>query len=118
VAAMAKAAKFLEIPATITERGQTTVPAAIRKMLNLGKGDRVVFKGMADGTVVIARKEERESAEAEDPVIGRFLAFLAGDMAKTPRRIRPVPRNLVNRAKSLVEGVEVDLQAALPDDNS
>jgi len=115
---MAKAAKFLEIPATITERGQTTVPAAIRKMLNLGKGDRVVFKGMADGTVIIARKEEAENAEADDPVIGRFLAFLAGDMAKAPQRIRPIPRNLVNRAKALIAGVEVDLDAALPDEDS
>jgi antitoxin PrlF len=115
---MAKAREFLEIPATITERGQTTVPAAIRKMLNLGKGDRVVFKGMADGTVIIARKEEAEKAEADDPVIGRFLAFLAGDMARTPQRIRPVTRNLVKRAKALVEGVEVDLDAALPDNDS
>ena len=30
---MPKAAKLLEISATITERGQTTVPTAIRKML-------------------------------------------------------------------------------------
>ena len=32
---MAKTAEILEIPATITARGQTTVPAAIRKMLAL-----------------------------------------------------------------------------------
>jgi antitoxin PrlF len=113
---MGKAGEVLEIPATITERGQTTVPAAIRKMLNLGKRDRVVFKGMADGTVVIARKEEAEKARGDDPVIGKFLAFLAKDMAESPRRIRPVPRGLVERAKALVEGVEVDLDAALPDD--
>ena len=47
---MAKTAEILEIPATITERGQTTVPAAIRKMLALGKRDKVVFRGLADGT--------------------------------------------------------------------
>jgi antitoxin PrlF len=34
---MRKAAKILEIAATVTERGQTTVPAAVRKMLDLGK---------------------------------------------------------------------------------
>jgi hypothetical protein len=43
---MAKAAEILEIPATITERGQTTVPA-IRKMLALGKRDQMVFRGLA-----------------------------------------------------------------------
>jgi hypothetical protein len=35
---MRKAAEILEIPATITARGQITVPAAIRKMLGLGSG--------------------------------------------------------------------------------
>lgn len=112
---MAKTREVLKIPATITERGQTTVPAAIRKMLNLGKRGRVVFKGLADGTVVIARGEE---AEGEDPVIGGFLAFLAKDMAEKPQRIRPVRRDLVGRAKALVEGVEVDLDAPLEDDDA
>jgi bifunctional DNA-binding transcriptional regulator/antitoxin component of YhaV-PrlF toxin-antitoxin module len=62
-------------PATITARGQTTVPAAIRKTLSLGKRDRVVFRGLADGTVVIAKKETR--ADRDDPVIGKFLEFCA-----------------------------------------
>jgi antitoxin PrlF len=115
---MAKMREVLEIPATITERGQTTVPAAIRKFLSLGKRGRVVFKGMADGTVVIARDERAEEARSEDPVIAKFLAFLAKDMAEKPQRIRPVPRDLVKRAKALVEGVEVDLDAALPDNDA
>ena len=82
--AMTKTAKILEVPATITARGQTTVPAAIRKMLALGKRDEVVFRGLSDGTVVIAKKEAR--ADDRDPVIGRFLEFLARDMAREPRR--------------------------------
>ena len=112
---MAKPAEILEIQATITERGQTTVPAAIRRMLALGKRDRVVFRGLADGTVVIAR--QRGDSE-EDPVIGRFLGFLADDMATHPERIRPVTAALVAEAAALVEGVEVDLEAALPDDDA
>ncbi|MCK1711697.1 MULTISPECIES: type II toxin-antitoxin system PrlF family antitoxin [unclassified Bradyrhizobium] len=111
---MAKTAEILEIPATITERGQTTVPAAIRKMLALGKRDQVVFRGLADGTVVIAKKV----VEDGDPVIGKFLSFLARDMAKEPSRIRPVPRSLVSRGKDLVKGVKVDLDAPLADDEA
>ncbi len=42
---MAKTAEILKIPGTITERGQTTVPAAIRKMPALGKRDRSCFAG-------------------------------------------------------------------------
>jgi antitoxin PrlF len=113
---MAKRAEILEIPATITSRGQTTVPAAIRKMLLLGKRDRVVFRGLADGTVVIAKKETR--ADGDDPVIGKFLEFLARDMSNEPARIRPVANALVSRGKALVKGVEVDLDAPLPDDEA
>ena len=112
---MAKTAKILEIPAT-TERGQTTVPAAIRKMLALGKRDQVVFRGLADGTVVIAKQVPR--AEDGDPVIGKFLEFLARDMAKEPGRIRPVPPSPVSRGRDLVKGVKVDLDAPLPDDEA
>jgi antitoxin PrlF len=113
---MAKSAEILEIPATITARGQTTVPAAIRKMLALGKRDQVVFRGLADGTVVIAKKEAR--AGEDDPVIGKFLEFLARDMTNEPAQIRPMPKSLVSRGKALVRGVEVDLDAPLPDDEA
>jgi antitoxin PrlF len=113
---MPKAAEILEIPATITERGQTTVPAAIRKMLDLGKRGHVVFRGLADGTVVIAKKVE--SQDGADPVIGQFLNFLAKDMAANPHRIRPVSNDLIERGKALVDGVEVDLDEALPDDDA
>ena len=113
---MAKTAKILEIPATITERGQTTVPAAIRKMLALGKRDQVVFRGLADGAVVVAKKPTR--TDEGDPVIGKFLEFLARDMATKPARIRPVSKSLVARGKALVRGVEVDLDAALPEDDT
>lgn len=114
--AMAKTAEILEIPATITDRGQTTVPAAIRKMLALGKRDQVVFRGLADGTVLISKKQAR--AEEGDPVIGKFLEFLARDMTNQPARIRPVPKSLVARGKGLVKGVRVDLDAALPEDDA
>jgi len=113
---MAKTAEILEIPAPITARGQTTVPAAIRKMLALGKRDQVVFRGLADGTVMISKKEARE--DDGDPVIGKFLDFLARDMAKEPARFRPVPKSLLARGKALVKGVKVDLDEALPDDDA
>lgn len=112
---MPKVAEFFEIPATITERGQTTVPAAIRKMLALGKRDRVVFRGLSDGTVQIAR---HDPSAHEDPVLAEFLSFIAKDMAASPNSIQAVPTDLVKRAAKLVEGVEVDLEAALPDDEA
>jgi antitoxin PrlF len=111
---MAKAAEILEIPATVTDRGQTTVPAAVRKMLGLGKRDQVVFRCLADGVVTIVKK----SADEHDPVIGKFLDFLAADMAGQPARIRPASKSLLARGKALVKGVDVDLDSALPDDEA
>lgn len=113
---MAKTVELLEIPATITARGQTTVPAAIRKMLALGVRDQVVFRGLANGTVVIAKK--RPGPDVGDPVIGKFLEFLARDMASAPTRIGRAPKSLLSRGKALVKGVKVDLDAALPDDEA
>jgi len=74
-------ASVIEIEATVTERGQTTVPAAIRNVLHLGKRDSIVFRGMADGTVTIAKKGADSD---EDPLLGRFLTFLAKDMEDPP----------------------------------
>lgn len=115
---MGKAAEILEIPATITERGQTTVPAAVRKMLGLGKRGRVVFRGLADGTVVIAKANEAGAPAGNDPVLGPFLAFLELDIAERPQAIQAVPRSLIERAAALVEGVDVDLDQVLPDDEA
>lgn len=111
---MTKVASILEIPATITERGQTTVPAAIRRMLALGKRDRVVFKGMPDGTVVISKLLLPE--DLSDPVLSGFLDFLERDIERSPQRLQPMPRELFERARNLIAGIEVDLDAALPDD--
>jgi hypothetical protein len=64
---------------------------------------QVVFRGLSDGTVVIAKKEPR--ADDGDPVIGRCLAFLAHDMGIEPARIRPVPRSMVSRGKALIKAL-------------
>ena len=102
----------LEIEATITERGQTTIPAAIRKMLGVSKG-AIVFKGMPDGTVVIEPKVEEPE---EDPVIAKFLEFLERDIANNPQNLVPFDQALMDEVKELVAGVEVDMDAPLEDD--
>src|SRR3546814_10293083 len=59
---------ILESESTLTERYQTTIPAAVRKALRLQKHDRIVFKVTPDGKVAL----ERAGGE-EDPALGRFL---------------------------------------------
>jgi antitoxin PrlF len=102
----------LEIEATVTERGQTTVPAPIRKALKIGKRDAIVFRLGSDGQVTVARK----GASEPDPVIGQFLAFLAADMIANPQMLRPVAADWAAGLSTLVDGVEFDLDAKLPND--
>ena len=42
--------------ATLTSKGQITIPANIRKALRLSTGDRVVFTQLDDGTVIMRAK--------------------------------------------------------------
>ena len=41
---------------TLTSKGQTTVPKAIRESLRLKPGDRITFTPMPDGTVLMRVK--------------------------------------------------------------
>jgi antitoxin PrlF len=55
--------------------------------------------------------------ESDDPVLVKFLTFLARDIADHPQRFQAVDEGLVKRIESLVLGVEVDFEKALRADN-
>ena len=61
--------------ASVTSKGQITIPAGIRKSLRLRAQDRVVFSRLADGTVVMRAKI-------------RSAADLAGILPKPVRKLR------------------------------
>src|SRR3546814_4515084 len=101
---------ILESESTLTERYQTTIPAAVRKALRLQKHDKIVFKVTPDGKVAL----ERAGGE-EDPALGRFLGLLARDIAAGTAH--PVSPELLQRIKTLVGDTQVDLEAPLrPED--
>jgi antitoxin PrlF len=50
-------------------------------------------------------------------VLGRFLGFLARDIALHPERLQPLDTRFVQRIQSLVGGVEVDLDQSLSADD-
>lgn len=104
----------LETESTLTDRYQTTVPETVRRALKLGKRDRIRYIIRPDGEVVLTRPAD---VQAGDPVLGKFLAFLAHDIASHPERLRPVGTDFVRHVQSLVSGVEVDFDAPLaPED--
>jgi antitoxin PrlF len=100
---------------TLTDRYQTTVPAPVRKALGLSKSDKICYTIHPDGQVVMSRAERAETEE--DPILGKFLDFLARDMEKNPHHIQAVSPDLIKRAKSLAIGIEFDIDTPLADDN-
>ena len=98
----------LELESTLTVRYQTTVPDGVRRALKLGKRDRIRYLVQGDGSVLLQRADE-----ADDPVLGSFLDFLARDIVAHPRQVLAVDSELAERMRALVKGVKVDLEAAL-----
>jgi antitoxin PrlF len=41
----------------LTSKGQATIPARVRRKLNLGPGDKVIFEESEDGAVFLRRAE-------------------------------------------------------------
>jgi antitoxin PrlF len=105
---------ILEAESTLTDRYQTTVPETVRRALRLGKRDKIHYTIRPAGEVVLTRVE---ASEADDPVLGQFLGFLARDMASHPERLQAVDAGFIQRLQSLTAGVEVDLSAVLSADD-
>jgi antitoxin PrlF len=62
---------------TLTSKGQTTVPKAIRESLRLKPGDRITFTPMPDGTVLMRVKN-------------KSVMSLAGTLRRRGRKALPV----------------------------
>jgi antitoxin PrlF len=69
----------MTIEATLTSKGQTTIPKEIRDTLGIKAGDRMTFTLMPDGTVVLRAKTRK----AED---------VAGILHRKGRKPLPVDR--------------------------
>jgi antitoxin PrlF len=64
--------------ATVTSKGQVTIPAEIRRAMGLTAGERVIFTQLDDGTTVFRAKR-------------RSIMELKGLLKPARRRKRPVP---------------------------
>ena len=103
----------LKVESTLTDKYQTTMPGVVRKALGLKKRDRISYTILPEGNVLLSRSPDA----VEDPAIGSFLIFLAQDISQNPGQIRALEAPLRARISKLVEGVELDLDAALsPED--
>lgn len=74
--------RLMTTEATLTSKGQTTIPKPIRDSLGMKTGDRMSFTLMPDGVVVMRVKNKR-------------ISDLAGMLYKKGRK--PVPIELLSR---------------------
>ena len=93
--------------ATLTTKGQITLPKSIRQALGVTTGGKVAFE-LREGEVVVTRAE----SEHEDPAIGAFLGLLEADICEG-RSVRGLPEELaqamlanVGKAEDLDEEIE------------
>jgi antitoxin PrlF len=107
---------LLKEESTITAKGQTTVPKSVRQALGVDYGGRIAFV-VDDQRRVYVQKVDADAAE--DPVIESFLAFLAQDMVRHPEKsLVSFPKDLLDRAATLTDGIVVDLDAEIDGDVS
>jgi antitoxin PrlF len=80
-----------QIWASVTERGQVTIPAEVRKHLGIGKREKVIFS-IEDGTVVLKKPRFTvETAAGSVPPIHRDIDEMIRE-AKDERAARLVER--------------------------
>lgn len=112
-AATASESLIEEVQSALTDRYQTTVPQPVRRALGLRKRDRISYAIRANGEVVLQRFCPEQSED--DPALAPFLALLQHDIAAHPERLQPITADLAGRLQELVGGIEVNLDAPLPD---
>ena len=91
--------------ATMTTKGQITLPRAIRQALGVDAGSRVAFELHEDGQITVSRESGHD-----DPAIGAFLDLLAGDI-QAGRHVQAIPDGL---ARDMLE--QAGREAGIDDD--
>jgi antitoxin PrlF len=102
---------IIEERSTITAKGQTTVPKAVRQVLGVKEGDEIAFRMEGQRVTVVP-----VGATHEDPVVGKFLSFLAHDIEKHPEVLKPLSKDFATRMEALVKGTKVDLSEPIDGD--
>jgi antitoxin PrlF len=100
----------IEEISTITAKGQTTVPKAVRQALGVDYGGRIAFRVTGKGVTVVRADED------EDPAIVEFLGFIGADIKAHPERVKGLSPDTVARIAALVDGIGGDPDEAIDGD--
>jgi antitoxin PrlF len=88
--------------ATLTSKGQVTLPKSIRQALSVDTGGRIAFDLREDGEVVLTRA----TTTHQDPAIGAFLDLLAIDIQTG--HIQTLPQDLLKAMQNAGHPVRLE----------
>ena len=90
--------------ATLTSKGQITLPKPVRQALGVDAGGKVAFE-IKGSRIVVTRAA---SSEHVDPAIGRFLALIERDIAQGERVVSLPPALARSLARALRRRVDLN----------
>jgi antitoxin PrlF len=93
---------IIEETSTITAKGQTTVPKAVRQALGVDYGGKIAYR--IEGGRVVLRNAK---AEHRDPAVAAFLGLIEKDIA-SGHNLRDLPEGLAAAMRRAVKEVPVD----------
>lgn len=90
--------------ATITSKGQITLPKSIRQALGVDYGSKIAFD-LLGSQVIVTRADESIN---EDPAIGEFLNLLEADI-RNGRHLSNLPAELTQAMQKLInQPIDID----------
>ena len=89
--------------ATVTSKGQITLPKSIRSALGVTSGNKLSFE-LQDDQIIVRRLQ---ADEHEDPAITRFLGLIEKDLRKG-QHVGILPKHLQDSMLGMLD-VPVDL---------
>jgi antitoxin PrlF len=101
---------IIEETSTITAKGQTTVPKAVRQALGVAYGGKIAYR-IEDGRVTV----HNPKAEHHDPALAAFLGLIEKDIA-AGRNVRDLPAGTASALRRAAKGARVDLDETLEGD--
>jgi antitoxin PrlF len=100
-------AATIEKTCTVTRKGQTTLPLAVRQVLGVPQGGRISVRVEGRKVMIEAVEEEHR-----DPAIGAFLNLIEADIA-AGRHVGTLPDDLVEALTAVLDDIDVDLDDSI-----
>jgi antitoxin PrlF len=102
--------RTIEETSTITAKGQTTIPKAVRQALGVDAGSKIAFR-IEDGKVTVHNPD----AEHRDPVLASLLRLIENDIA-AGRNVHDLPGVIVTAMRKAAKQAKIDLDETLEGD--